>query len=618
MKKVTIKSTPGSNIRPLYQQNKQTFALDTAPPFDLDKGKEEEEFRNQYPEAEEGEENVEVEAGERILTPELENYSVGGEKHSKGGTKVKLDPGTFIYSNDKSLKIKGDILNEFGIDPESKLGKKGYTPAEIAKKYPTNKLLHLLRSKNSDKLDQDTAALNLDGAKRKLAKLAFLQESMKGFPNGIPSIADPEQNVEAEETGIAIPKAQMGFETTGVGSTVKRKPWQGGYNWRPRDMRTGKLIRPEDWWWDAETGKWMPNANVKASYKKKTATNTVPRGAGSGNNVAPSTGGVAPGAFQFPYTKVNTGDPQMSTPGNEILYNGSGSPNIAGNNGAGSDTIPRTYSDSQYSTGYGDIDFVNMSAPFMTGLRKFDPVRINVGAENLDFNPLDLEAQRQAIKGQVRTAQDANAVFSGSASQASARNSQLFGQSLDPINQSFMTEFNANQAGRTQVEGQNAQFRQQATLANANADDQYNVRSATANESLIAEKRLRLNSFLKGLNTAERNRQIRDAGNVINQDFMITANGAIVRKASSMDPERQFQRITGMSGNSQPIMTFDQYKASLPPDVVAGTNPWQLWQEYQQQNSASYRARTANNVTVSSRNPGLVPQTPYDYSTYPQ
>lgn len=594
MAKVKITKTPGANIRPLYQQNPKTFALDTGGAVFMDKG-DEGDFRTQYPEADRDEANIEVEQGENILTPDMENYSIGGKKHSQGGTPIKADPGSFIFSNDKSLKITGDILNEFGINPDTKKGRKGFTPAQIAKKYPTNKLLDLIRSKDSNKMDTDTAALSLDGMKKKLSKLAFVQESMKGFPNGIPDVAEPEQP-EMKRGGLV--KAQDGTEV----------PYQGGHNWRPRkyDQVTGKysLNHPENWWYDPAQGKWIVRANVTAKYPPK-----KPDGSSTSTGTADLTEATPKIIIPKPPGSINPGAAAGIAEGISAV-------NPYASNGQSSGD-PTVYSDPSYDTGYGAIDYVNMAAPFGVPIKKYSPIRTNVNAQHLAFNPIDLEAQRQSIKGQVGTAQEANNLLSPSASMASSRNAQLLGQGLDPLNQSFMTEFNTNQAARTQIEGQNAQFRQQTDLANAAADDQYNARNALTNENYDNERRLRLQQFLKGLNTAEKNRQVRNAGNVINQDFMITANGAIVRKPSSYDPARQFARITGgsSSGGGQ-TMSFEQYKSALPPDVQANATPWDLWKAYQSQMSATYRGKDAQGIIVSSRNPGIIPQ-PFDYSTLP-
>lgn len=137
--------------------------------------------------------NMEAEADETAVTnlnndgiPE--HYVIGGKSHSDGGTPLNLPNHSFIFSRDKNLKIKDeDILKMFG--KNSRKGKT--TPADLAKKYKLNEYKKILLDKNADDLEKSTAELMIANYNEKLGKLALVQESMKGFPTGIPSIAMP-------------------------------------------------------------------------------------------------------------------------------------------------------------------------------------------------------------------------------------------------------------------------------------------------------------------------------------------------------------------------------------------------------------------------------------------
>jgi hypothetical protein len=138
---------------------------------------------------------LEAEKGETTVTnlgktgiPEF--YNIGGKPHSQGGTPLNLPPDSFIFSKDKKLKIKDeDLLNEFGKNTKGK--KKSYTPAEISKKYNLNDYHKILADPDSSKLEHKTAEMMIENYNKKLSQLALVQESMKGFPNGIPGIAQP-------------------------------------------------------------------------------------------------------------------------------------------------------------------------------------------------------------------------------------------------------------------------------------------------------------------------------------------------------------------------------------------------------------------------------------------
>jgi hypothetical protein len=69
--------------------------------------------------------------------------------------------------------------------------KSGYTPAEISKKYDINKFRKILADKNSEPVERKTAEMMISNYNLKLAKLALIQESIKGFPQGIPLVAMP-------------------------------------------------------------------------------------------------------------------------------------------------------------------------------------------------------------------------------------------------------------------------------------------------------------------------------------------------------------------------------------------------------------------------------------------
>jgi len=141
----------------------------------------------------EEESNLEAEKGE-VVVGDINNdtlpefYKVGGDRHYDGGTPLSLPENTFIFSRDKDMRIKEEIIQkEFG----KAYKKKGYTPAELAIKYDINKYRKLLQDPDSDEILKRTAESMIANYNLKLGKLALVQESMKGFPQGIPQIAIP-------------------------------------------------------------------------------------------------------------------------------------------------------------------------------------------------------------------------------------------------------------------------------------------------------------------------------------------------------------------------------------------------------------------------------------------
>jgi len=161
--------------------------------------------------------SLEAEKGEVVITDInkdgiTESFLVGGQRHSNGGTPLSLPDNSFIFSRDKKLKIKDEgILTEFGKKPL----KKGYTPADLAKKYDLAKYRRVFSDPDSDDIQRNTAKIMIENYNMKLAKLALAQESMKGFPQDIPAIALPYlavNNIDPSEliSGKKRPQAGQG------------------------------------------------------------------------------------------------------------------------------------------------------------------------------------------------------------------------------------------------------------------------------------------------------------------------------------------------------------------------------------------------------------------------
>jgi hypothetical protein len=133
--------------------------------------------------------NIEAEKGETAFFLDVNglpaHYKIGGKRHTKGGTPLNVPEDTFIFSDTRSLIIKDpDILAQFGET-------KPKTPAEIAKKYDLNSYRKVLADRDTDALHRKTAEQMIQNYTLSLGKLALIQESMKGFPQGIPTISQP-------------------------------------------------------------------------------------------------------------------------------------------------------------------------------------------------------------------------------------------------------------------------------------------------------------------------------------------------------------------------------------------------------------------------------------------
>jgi hypothetical protein len=147
--------------------------------------------------------NLEAEKDETALITDANglpaHYKIGGKRHSQGGTPLNLPDDTFIFSDTRSMLIKDpEVLKEFD-ETKSK------TPAQIAKKYDINKYREILADPDMDKRSKETAEKMIANYNLKLAKLALYQESTKGFPAGIPTVALPYFAVNNIDPQDALP-----------------------------------------------------------------------------------------------------------------------------------------------------------------------------------------------------------------------------------------------------------------------------------------------------------------------------------------------------------------------------------------------------------------------------
>lgn len=164
--------------------------------------------------------NLEAEGGETAFGPISgqsipDHVKIRGKRHHEGGVPLNLPDDTFIFSDTASLKINDpSVLAMFNKTPK----KGGYTPAEIAKPYNINKYKSILLDPDTSKLERNTATIMIKNYIMKLGALAIVQESMKGFPQGIPAMAKPymEANGITEEDLIPELKEQANALTQSV------------------------------------------------------------------------------------------------------------------------------------------------------------------------------------------------------------------------------------------------------------------------------------------------------------------------------------------------------------------------------------------------------------------
>lgn len=188
--------------------------------------------------------NIEAEGGEQAIVPGQggipESYKINGPRHHSGGVPLNLAEDSFIFSDTKDMKIKDrEVLAEFGMSVPKKGKVKGYTPAQIAKKYDLNEAKKTLLNPDSDMLERETAEQMIKNYNMKLGKLALVQESMKGFPERVPQIALPYlESIQQDPTQFSGEGEQPQMAAYGAG--VTGDPSQYAYMYGGENVKMAK------------------------------------------------------------------------------------------------------------------------------------------------------------------------------------------------------------------------------------------------------------------------------------------------------------------------------------------------------------------------------------------
>jgi len=189
--------------------------------------------------------NVEVEDNEVIVGDLAGDGMIGtavakGERHSNGGIPLNLPDDTFIFSDTRSMLIKDPaMLTKFGKGSIDGKKSKGYTPAELAKPYDVTKYRKILQDPQSDAIDRKTAEMMIKNYTMKLGALAIAQESKKGFPQGIPSLARPYMEANDIKDEDLIPQLAQQEEMMEVGP---EQNYQEEMMEAPQQMPNGQPI----------------------------------------------------------------------------------------------------------------------------------------------------------------------------------------------------------------------------------------------------------------------------------------------------------------------------------------------------------------------------------------
>jgi hypothetical protein len=156
--------------------------------------------------------NIEAEKGEVIRHPNGVSHKVGGKKHSKGGTPLFAQGGSFIYSDDKSLSFNEKEMEKYNLGKHAKKAKDN-TPAKVYTKNIDVKHKNLMNKyamSSKDAVEQNTALRMLGKYGEKESIIAALQE-LKKKENELPEFAAlPEKSDEVKDSETMAEQFQKG------------------------------------------------------------------------------------------------------------------------------------------------------------------------------------------------------------------------------------------------------------------------------------------------------------------------------------------------------------------------------------------------------------------------
>jgi hypothetical protein len=365
--------------------------------------------------------NIEAEGGETAVIPEEDgtksHYNIKGKRHTQGGVPLNVPEGTFIFSDTKKMKLGGSVLSVFG---KSEKSSKKYTPAKLAKQYDLNKYKAILEDPRADAIKKRTAELMIQNYNKKLAQLALVQEGKKGYPQGIPNIAQEyyakmmqASDVESQEQMEENPQEAMYGGGMMYGGRMK---YGGFYKYQngSQNNEPSKINIAEDF---MEPGPNVEMEKPRKPFEFNDIYGTTFKQAESRSldpNTAPKKDLMQKGVIEYEPNIINEEED-----GNEQAYN------------------ITTYNRSPIKYGWTNPDKLNLlnSMINMAGVRKFDPFEPTMKFQRPEVSFLDPNRALAANAEQMNAARQAASMFAGPQSRYSFNAGQYGKNAADIIGQ---------------------------------------------------------------------------------------------------------------------------------------------------------------------------------------
>lgn len=372
--------------------------------------------------------NIEAEGGETAVVPKEDgtksHYNIKGKRHTQGGVPLNVPEGTFIFSDTKKMKLGGSVLSVFG---KSEKSSKKFTPAQLAKQYDLNKYKAILEDPRADSIKKRTAELMIQNYNKKLAQLALVQEGKKGYPQGIPNIAQEyyakmmqASDVESQEQIEENPREEMKnpVEAMYGGSMMYGggMKYGGFYKYQngSQNNEPFKINIAEDF---MEPGPNVEMERPRKPFEFNDIYGTTFKQAESRSldpNTAPKKDLMQEGVIEYEPNIINEEED-----GNEQAYN------------------ITTYNSSPIKYGWTNPDNAILlnSLKNLTGVRRFTPFEPNVKFNKPETRYLDPSRALAANAEQYNAARQAAGMFAGPQSRYSFNAGQFGKNAADIIGQ---------------------------------------------------------------------------------------------------------------------------------------------------------------------------------------
>lgn len=225
--------------------------------------------------------NAEIEQGEITFSPQTGIlHKATGKKHSKGGTPVNLDEGSFIFSDFSKTSLNKKDIKQMEFKTGGTYKPKSNTPAKVLNREIDikhhNHLINITQNpKKHDDITKISSEMMIAKNLEKIGQVAFKQEQKKQFPNGQPDFAKGTAPVYTPAMDVQIDQSEQ-FSSLSYKPTPTLEKYKNGGNYIPKYLYGATVKCPCGTQADGVTCITCPDDKVAQYIPKAKLVTTVP------------------------------------------------------------------------------------------------------------------------------------------------------------------------------------------------------------------------------------------------------------------------------------------------------------------------------------------------------